>query len=420
MLVCVSGGCTPKAAEHPSVALGRARARVDRSTSAAKSAGDIVWQSATGSPTRGDGRDRLSFCGEPDRALDRAAERLAERQAAGSPLPDALELAFYLRVEGEPHVWPHEWTLFGAPLDPADEAGRLRRFLSSLTARGVTRCGIGRARSARGEAVAVLVAFALADLSPLPTRVHAGQWLRFDARMLVPTRAAKLVVLGPSGLPRTVPTTLHGERVEAAFAVDRVGPFTVQLLADVQGGPRPVLEAALFADVEPPAAWVAWPAPGEQAASATGDDAAALRRMVNDARENERLPALRTSALLDQAALEHARAMRDSGALAHDTGDGDPLERLRKLGAQVAVAGENVAHEDTVVRAHRALWASPSHRSNLLDARFTAMGIGIARDDDGSSWVCETFADFAEPGIARHEPPEDPDRGAIFRQAGWR
>ena len=88
---------------------------------------------------------------------------------------------------------------------------------------------------------------------------------------------------------------------------------------------------------------------------------------------------------------------------------------MRRLGAQVSSAGENAAHEATVVRAHRALWASPSHRSNLLDARFTAMGIGIARDDDGSSWICETFADFAEPGIAFRA-----DHSAIFHQAGWR
>jgi hypothetical protein len=198
-----------------------------------------------------------------------------------------------------------------------------------------------------------------------------------------------------------VPTTVHGDRVEATFAVERTGPFTVQLLADVEGGPRPVLEASVFADVDPPAAWVAWPAPGERAAEGAGEGADALRLMVNDARSSERLPALRGNPLLDRAAAEHAQAMRDARALAHDTGDGGPLERLRKLGAQVAVAGENVAHETTVVRAHRALWASPSHRENLLDPRFTTFGIGIARDDEGSLWICEIFADFAKAGIAR-------------------
>ncbi len=358
-----------------------------------------MWQTATGSPESGLGRDRLSFCGEPDAALDRVATRLAERQAAGLALPDALELAFYLRRDGEPHVWPHAWTLLGASLDPTDEAERLRRFLGSLSAAGVRRCGVGRAAAHGDESVAVVVVDALADLSPLATTTHAGQWLRFDARMLVPATTAKLVILGPSGLPRTVPTTLHGERIEATFAVERTGPFVVQLLADVDRGPRPVLEAAVFADVEPPGDWVAWPAPGEVAAGNERDEASALRLMVNGARESEGLPPLGPDDELDRAAREHAMAMQGVHLLAHDAGDGDPLERLRRLGVAAALAGENVAHEASAVRAHRALWASPSHRGNVLDRRFHALGVGIARDPDGSLWVCEIFADFASAGI---------------------
>ncbi len=415
MLACLAAACAPKAAEHPSAVSGPARTRGEASAPAANVSDEVVWQSATASPLGGDGRDPLSFCGEPDRALDRAAARVAERKAAGSATPDALELAFYLRAAGEPHVWPHAWTLSGAALDSSDEMDRLRGFLGSLEERGVTRCGIGRARSVSKEAVAVLVTFALADLDPLPTRVHAGQWLRFEARMLVPAHAAKLVVLGPSGLPRTVPTTLHGDRVEATFAVDRAGAFTVQLLADVDGGPRPVLEAAVFADVEPPTEWVGWPSPGESAARGENDDAEALRRMVNEARSSEGLSPLHASPALDRAAEEHARTMRDARVLAHDAGDGDPLARLRRLGVHFAVAGENVAHETTAVRAHRALWASPSHRANLLDARFTALGVGIAPDPDGSIWICESFADFAGAGIS-----SGATQAVIFHRVAWR
>ena len=47
--------------------------------------------------------------------------------------------------------------------------------------------------------------------------------------LLVPATNAKLVVLGPTGMPRTVPTTLHGDRAEATFALDQAGSFTVQL-----------------------------------------------------------------------------------------------------------------------------------------------------------------------------------------------
>jgi uncharacterized protein YkwD len=61
--------------------------------------------------------------------------------------------------------------------------------------------------------------------------------------------------------------------------------------------------------------------------------------------------------------------------------------------------GENVAHALTLERAHRVLWASPSHRGNLLDRRFRDLGVGVARDSDGSVWVCQLFGGFADTGM---------------------
>ena len=80
-------------------------------------------------------------------------------------------------------------------------------------------------------------------------------------------------------------------------------------------------------------------------------------------------------------------------ALAHDTGLGTPAERAARAGIDARVLGENVAHALDAERAHRTLWASPSHRKNLLDPRFDALGLGVAVDsDDGSLWVSEIFA----------------------------
>ncbi len=53
---------------------------------------------------------------------------------------------------------------------------------------------------------------------------------------------------------------------------------------------------------------------------------------------------------------------------------------------------ENVAHARSVKLAHRALYASASHRLNLLRADYTHTGIGVARAPDGTVYVCETFA----------------------------
>ncbi len=84
--------------------------------------------------------------------------------------------------------------------------------------------------------------------------------------------------------------------------------------------------------------------------------------------------------------------MAAARALAHDAGDGDPSERMQFAGVTAGTSGENVAHAATVALAHRALWASPSHRANLLRREFEDVGVAVVRDDRGDAWVVETFA----------------------------
>jgi uncharacterized protein YkwD len=242
--------------------------------------------------------------------------------------------------------------------------------------------------------IAAVAIDALADLVSLPTRVRTGQWLDVRARLLVPASEAKVVVLGPVGRPKTVLSSLHSNEVVARFAADRAGPWLVQVVASAGSGPRPVAEAVVHADVEPPAAFYASPAPGEHGA-ASGDDAAtAIVRMVNAARASEGLPALRRDSRLDALGQTHADAMRTARRVGHDVGRGDPRGRVAASGLDVAAAGENVSHAVNAERAHRALWASPSHRGNLLHPRYDSIGVGAAMDRDGSLWVCEVFADF--------------------------
>jgi uncharacterized protein YkwD len=76
----------------------------------------------------------------------------------------------------------------------------------------------------------------------------------------------------------------------------------------------------------------------------------------------------------------------------HDVGDGDPAERLQNAGLFAKESGENVAHAQSVRLAHRALYASPSHRTNLLRQEFDRAGLAVLDDADGSVWVAEVFA----------------------------
>jgi uncharacterized protein YkwD len=285
----------------------------------------------------------------------------------------------------------------GRALDRAATLAKLDEWSGTFGDGGERRCGVARATSSDGsEVIAAVAVDALADLSPLPMRAHSGTWLTVDASLGAAARDVRVVVQGQGTDPRSVPSWMEREagvmHVRARFAPDRPGPLTVQLLGDVGTGPRPLLEARVFADVDPPERYGASMAPGEGADFAGGTDADHLLAMVGALRDRERLPPLQRDALLDRVALAHARRMMAARTVGHDVGDGDPVARIEASGARAQLVGENVAHAASVRLAHRALYESPSHRENLLRAEFDRVGAAVVTDADGSVWVAEVFA----------------------------
>lgn len=349
------------------------------------------WEAAPSSE-----RERVlaEACGAPDGALTRVAERLASARARagkGERSDDVDRVVGLLRANGEPHVRPHVVSAIGrAPL--ALEG--LRSQLAALRQEH-TRCGVALAPTPDGDEVFAGVALeALADLDPLPIRARTGAWLTLAASLRTPARGAKLVLLGPRGAPRTVPTAVDTSgKVHGRFALDRPGAFTVQLVGELEGGPQPLLEARVFADVDPDEEGAsAVPAPGEEIALDAEDDARLLERMAAALRSSEGLSALTPDRELDALARAHATKMREAGAIAHDLGEGDLVERLQTAGLSAQLVGENVARAGSVALVHRALHASPSHRLNLLHAQYTHIGVGVARDAAGTLYACQVFA----------------------------
>jgi uncharacterized protein YkwD len=117
-----------------------------------------------------------------------------------------------------------------------------------------------------------------------------------------------------------------------------------------------------------------------------------MLRMINAARASEALDPLARDAQLDRLARTHSEEMLKARVVGHDVGTGDPSTRLRAAGVVAHVAGENVATASTLENAHRALWASPSHRGNLLLNQFTRVGVAVVRAPDGMVWVTEMFS----------------------------
>jgi hypothetical protein len=252
----------------------------------------------------------------------------------------------------------------------------------------------------------VVVVDVLADLAPLPLRARVGQWMRLDASLLAAARSGQLLLLGPDESPRGAPSTLTADAFRSTFSFDRQGYWRLQVLLDVGFGPQPALEAWVFVDMDPEIGAVLRGAPGElteppremSPAVARG----ALWSMIDAARRSQGLPSLERDRRLDDLAQAHAEAMLESGRTAHDAGDGSPLERVARAGLGAHRVGENVARARSIERAHRVLWDSPSHRGNLLDPAFDAVGIGVVKGEAGDVLVCELFADLA--GVAAWRP----------------
>ncbi len=333
-------------------------------------------------------------CGASEDGLRRVAQRLLLRKTLDLPYLDLDGLTFAQRTAGEPHVWPRAWIVSGRAMDHESTVKKLEQWRATFHDIGERRCGVASGYARDGTQIVAAIALdAIADFTtPIPVRTHVGSWLSVDAKMLVTATGAHVVVVGPNGEPHNMPSSFDGTTVRARFAPDRAGAFTVQVVADVATGPRPALEAQVFADVDPPQQMPNLAAPGESARANVADERAALAAMVSALRVQQSLPALRRDARLDAIAAAHAQRMKDAHTVGHDIGDGDPAQRLQNAGLSAREAGENVAHAQNVLLAHRALWQSPSHRANLQHAEYDAFGVAVLDDPDGSVWVAEVFA----------------------------
>ncbi len=358
----------------------------------------LPWATVSSSPVPVDDaslddleRQALHRCGPGDAGLV-ATARWIVAQKLRAPMPELDAIASAQRASGEPHPWSRAWAETARVLSPTGALRGLDEWLGQRSRNALRRCGAATGAGPGGTRTLVVVAVdALADLTPLPTRVRVGQWLTVNGRLRTHAGGAKVIVLGPSGAPQPLPTSFDGAVLRASFAPDRAGEFAIQVMADLPTGPRPVLEVSLFADVDPPRRRSDAAAPGEDRAASLSDDAA-IAEMVGAARSSAALPSVVRDIRLDAVARDHARRMAEGQELAHDVGDGDPIDRMRGAGLEAHDAGENVAHARNVVLAHRAMWASPSHRANTLRREFDRAGFAVARDEHGDAWVVELFA----------------------------
>ena len=114
--------------------------------------------------------------------------------------------------------------------------------------------------------------------------------------------------------------------------------------------------------------------------------------LLNQARQNEGLEPLKVNLQLSKLAADYALDMRNRKFFAHVDPDGkDPFERMAAVGIDFPNAGENIALSPDVETAHRMLLDSPLHRENILNPKFTEIGIGVRPDARGGVYLVQEF-----------------------------
>jgi uncharacterized YkwD family protein len=114
--------------------------------------------------------------------------------------------------------------------------------------------------------------------------------------------------------------------------------------------------------------------------------------LVNGERAKAGLRPLTADLRLVQTARAKSQDMISGGYFGHESPRlGSPFDQMRAAGIAYATAGENIAGNSGVEGAQVSLMNSPGHRANILNPKFTRMGIGIIRGGAYGLMVTQQF-----------------------------
>ena len=169
--------------------------------------------------------------------------------------------------------------------------------------------------------------------------------------------------------------TARVRRAAVALAVALAVPFA----GGAPASAAPVSSPAVAAPVALPVV-----------ASPVSGPAQDLLDRLNAARAQAGVPALVADASLTSVAQGWSHAMAASGTMAHNP----------NVSAQIPAGwqswGENVAWNlpADAARMHSQWWNSAGHQANMLNPRFTHVGIGWVVDGSGRAWGTQVFATY--------------------------
>lgn len=136
---------------------------------------------------------------------------------------------------------------------------------------------------------------------------------------------------------------------------------------------------------------------------------------ANRERAKEDLPPLKWNPLLATAARHHAELMAQHSAISHQF-PGEPalVQRIAAMGARFSSVAENIAAGQDAGDIHYGWMHSPGHRANILDPKFTALGVAVVEARGRIFAVQDFSAAVAELNFDEQEKQVS----ALLKQSG--
>ncbi|MCH3964432.1 MAG: CAP domain-containing protein [Clostridium sp.] len=128
-------------------------------------------------------------------------------------------------------------------------------------------------------------------------------------------------------------------------------------------------------------------------ASSISAEANEVIRLVNVERNKNGLASLKANAELSKVASVKAQDMIDKNYFSHTSPTyGSPFDMMQKFGIKYTAAGENIAYgQKTPAEVMNGWMNSSGHRANILNSNFTEIGVGVAKDKNGTPYWVQMF-----------------------------
>lgn len=127
--------------------------------------------------------------------------------------------------------------------------------------------------------------------------------------------------------------------------------------------------------------------------STISEEASEVIRLVNVERSKNGLAPLKANAELSKVATVKAQDMIDKNYFSHTSPTyGSPFDMMKKFGINYTAAGENIAYgQKTPAEVMNGWMNSSGHRANILNSNFIEIGVGVAKDKNGTPYWVQMF-----------------------------